>query len=227
MHLADFSVGSLGETSIVGTGIPVAAGAGLGCQLLGDDRVCLCFFGDGAANSGAFHEGLNLASIWKLPVIFLCENNLYASGTRISSVCAIEDIAARAASYGIPGIMADGQDALAVHAVVSEAAGRARSGDGPTLVEAKTYRYEVHSGGLGFSEDRPTVEFDAWRSRDPVEIHRAYLLAEGVAADPELKQVEEAIQDEVTDAVAFARESPYPEVAEAYQQVFSQPSGQS
>jgi pyruvate dehydrogenase E1 component alpha subunit len=225
MHLADFSVGSIGETSIVGTGIPVAAGAGLACKLLGNERVCLCFFGDGAANTGAFHEGLNLASIWSLPVIFLCENNLYASGTPIATACAIENIADRAGSYGIPGVVVDGQDAVAVHHAVSESAERARRGAGPTLVEAKTYRYEVHSGGLGFSENRPPEELEHWRGRDPIALHRAYLLDGNVATDVELKDIEEAARQEVDDAVTFARQSPYPDPSEAYDQVYSQPLG--
>jgi pyruvate dehydrogenase E1 component alpha subunit len=222
MHLADFSVGSLGETSIVGTGIPVAAGAALGCKLLGDDRVSLCFFGDGASNAGAFHEGLNLAAIWDLPALFLCENNLYASGTRLSTVCSVPDIAIRATSYGIPGIVVDGQDSLAVYQVVSEAAERARAGAGPTLIEAKTYRYDVHSGGMGFVDDRPTEEVEAWRSRDPIEIHRDYLLDEKVAEADELAQIEQAVRDEVDAAVIFAKESPFPEVDEAYEHVYSQ-----
>jgi acetoin:2,6-dichlorophenolindophenol oxidoreductase subunit alpha len=222
MHLADFSVGSLGETSIVGTGIPVAAGAALGCKLLGDDRVCLCFFGDGASNAGAFHEGLNLAAIWDLPAIFLCENNLYASGTRISSVCSVPDIAIRATSYNIPGVVVDGQDPLAVYQTVSEAAQRARAGQGPTLVEAKTYRYDVHSGGMGLVDDRPKEEVQAWRDRDPIQIHRNYLLEQGVADTEELQQIEQATQDEVEAAVVFANDSPYPELEEAYDHVYSQ-----
>ena len=121
MHLADFSVGSLGETSIVGSGIPVAAGAALGAKLMGSDRVTLSFFGDGATNEGAFHEGVNLAAIWKLPVIFLCENNLYGMTTPASEVIPVKDIAERATSYGIPGVIVDGQDAVAVYEIVSEA----------------------------------------------------------------------------------------------------------
>jgi pyruvate dehydrogenase E1 component alpha subunit len=227
MHLADFSVGSVGETSIVGTGIPIAAGAALACKLLGDDRVCLCFFGDGAANTGAFHEGLNLASIWQLPAIFLCENNLYASGTPISTTCAVENIADRAASYAMPGIVVDGQDALAVHQVVSNSAQRARAGGGPTLVEAKTYRYEVHSGGLGFSENRPPEELEAWKQRDPLVIHRSFLVQHGVMTESEIAELEQSVLDEVEDAVRFARESPYPEPEDAYRQVYSMPLEES
>jgi acetoin:2,6-dichlorophenolindophenol oxidoreductase subunit alpha len=130
MHLADFSVGSVGETSIVGSGIPVAAGAALGAKMMGTDRVCLCFFGDGASNEGAFHEGINLAAVWKLPAIFLCENNMYAVSTPASATVAVKDIAERAKAYDIPGVVVDGQDPVAVYEVVSEAVKRARAGTG-------------------------------------------------------------------------------------------------
>src|SRR5216684_2127455 len=148
MHLADFKVGSLGETSIVGSGIPVAVGAALGSKMMGTDRVCLCFFGDGAANEGAFHEGLNLAAVWKLPAIFLCENNLYAATTPAALTLAVKDVATRAQAYNMPGVIVDGQDAVAVFGVVSEAVRRALTGQGPLLIEAETYRYLEHGVGL-------------------------------------------------------------------------------
>jgi TPP-dependent pyruvate/acetoin dehydrogenase alpha subunit len=148
MHLADFKIGSLGETSIVGSGIPVAVGAALGSKMMGTDRVCLCFFGDGAANEGAFHEGLNLAAVWKLPAIFLCENNLYAATTPAALTLAVKDVATRAQAYDMPGIIVDGQDAVGVFMAVSEAVKRARAGLGPSLIEAKTYRYLEHAAGL-------------------------------------------------------------------------------
>ena len=223
MHLADFSVGSVGETSIVASGIPVAAGAALGSQMLGLDRVSLCFFGDGAANAGPFHEGLNLAAIWKLPVVYICENNLYASSTRIDTVTTIDDIAVRATSYDIPGLIVDGQDAIAVYDVVRDAVSRARRGEGPTLIEAKTYRYEPHGAGVFFVPERPDEEMDSWIERDPLTIHAKLLLAEGIQSEGELDKIQTAIQDEVDDAVDFGLSSPFPTEQELYQHLFYSP----
>jgi len=169
MHLADFSVGSLGETSIVGSGLPVAAGAALGAKMQGSDRVSLCFFGDGASNEGTFHEALNMAANWKLPVIFMCENNGYAVSTPIATTAAVQNIADRAPVYCIPGVVVDGQDVIAVYEVVSEAVRRARAGEGPTLVEAKTYRYLDHAANMGRDLKYRTIdEMDQWRKRDPL-----------------------------------------------------------
>src|SRR5260370_2722348 len=148
MHLADFKIGSLGETSIVGSGIPVAVGAALGSKMMGTDRVCLCFFGDGAANEGAFHEGLNLAAVWKLPAIFLCENNLYAATTPAALTLAVKDVATRAQAYNMPGVIVDGQDAVAVFGVVSEAVLRSRTGQGPSVLDATNYHHLEHAVGL-------------------------------------------------------------------------------
>jgi len=148
MHLTVHAVGVMGESGIVGAGMPLATGAGLSARVRGTDQVTLCFFGDGASNEGSFHESLNLAAIWKLPVVFLCENNLYGATTPARDVVAVEDIADRAAGYGIPGEIVDGQDALAVHGVALRAVARARRGDGPSLVEAKTYRYGEHAEGF-------------------------------------------------------------------------------
>jgi acetoin:2,6-dichlorophenolindophenol oxidoreductase subunit alpha len=145
MHLADFSVGSVGETSIVGSGLPTCVGAALGAKMQGTDRVCLGFFGDGASNEGTFHESLNLAAIWKLPAIFMCENNGFAVTTSARDHASVEDIADRAKGYGIPGVVVDGMDPLAVYEVVSEAVKRARAGQGPSLIEAKTYRFRHHA----------------------------------------------------------------------------------
>lgn len=224
MHLADFKVGSLGETSIVGSGLPVAVGAGLGAQMLGQDRVALCFFGDGASNQGTFHEGLNLAAIWKLPVIFLCENNLYAQTTSVRYSTSVENIADRAKSYNIPGVVADGQDVLAVHEVVSAAVSRAREGAGPSLVEAKTYRYLDHAANFGRDlKYRPNEEIEAWRQRDPVALFRQKLLDQGNADVATLDTVDAAVRDEVDAALEFARVSPYPQPGDAYLHLFSNP----
>ena len=189
MHLADFSIGILGESGILGSSIPVAVGAALGSRLQNNDRVAVCFFGDGASNEGAFHESINLAAIWKLPVIFLCENNQYAVTSSFKEMVAVDNIADRAAAYAIPGVLVDGQDALAMHEAVSAAVDRARSGQGPTLVEGRTYRYYDHSLGLGRIVRNPyreDAEVEEWQRRDPLDIHRAMLIEQDIATADEL-----------------------------------------
>jgi len=225
MHLADFKIGSLGETSIVGSGIPVAVGAALGSKMMGTDRVCLCFFGDGAANEGAFHEGLNLAAIWKLPAIFLCENNLYAVTTPVAQTLAVKDVATRAQAYDMPGIIADGQDAVAVFAAVSEAVKRARAGLGPSLVEAKTYRYLEHSVGMRIPRGayRSDEEIAQWQRRDPIAIHRSALISNGVAGEQEVIEIEAQVRVEIDAALEFARQSEFPEAAEAFDNLYTNP----
>ena len=219
MHLSDFAVGSLGETSIVGSGLPVAVGAALGAQLQHGDRVALCFFGDGASNEGTFHESLNLASVWKLPVTFLCENNGYAVTTPIKTTAAVANIADRAAAYAMPSAIVDGQDVEAMHAAVAEAVARARSGQGPTLVEAKTYRYDEHSVGMKFGVDR-TAELEVWKKRDPINLYRAKLMAAGSGEDV-LADMENAVAAEIDAAVEFGRNSPFPAPEDAYDDVFA------
>lgn len=219
MHMSDFSVGSLGETSIVGSGVPVAAGAALGSKLLGNGRVALCFFGDGATNEGAFHEGMNLAAVWRLPTVFVCENNGYAVSTPAHATVPVKDIAERAKAYNMPAIIVDGQDVDAVEAAVSEAVERARTGGGPTLVETKTYRYADHAVNMGRILLDRGAEVDEWRKRDPLTLHRAALLAAGVAAAT-LDTIEQEVAAEVADAIEFARSSPYPTQEEAFDDVF-------
>ena len=178
MHLADFSIGILGESGILGSSIPTAVGAALGSRLQGNDRVAVPFFGDGASNEGAFHESINLAAVWKLPVVFLCENNQYAVTSSFKDMVAVDNIADRSAAYNIPGVLVDGQDAIAMYEAVSEAVARARSGQGPSLVEGRTYRYYDHSLGLNrivrdpYREDS---EVEEWKRRDPIDIHKARL----------------------------------------------------
>jgi acetoin:2,6-dichlorophenolindophenol oxidoreductase subunit alpha len=222
MHLADFSVGSLGETSIVGSGIPVAAGAALGAKMQKSGRVSLCFFGDGASNEGAFHEGLNFAAIWKLPVVYLCENNRFAVTTPAASTALVANIADRAAAYGMPGVVVDGQDVIAVYEAVAAAIELARRGGGPTLVEAKTYRFCEHAANMGrvFSY-RTDAEIDDWRLRDPIELFRRRLTLDFGFSSEELAVIEQAVQDEVLDAVAFARSSDYPVPSEAFSDEFA------
>jgi acetoin:2,6-dichlorophenolindophenol oxidoreductase subunit alpha len=222
MHLADFSVGSLGESSIVGSGIPVATGAALAARLSGSDRVCLCFFGDGAANEGAFHEGLNLGAIWKLPAIYLCENNQYAVTTAARDACAVEDIADRAGAYGIPGVVVDGQDPVAVHETVGKAVARARAGEGPSLIEAKTYRYMEHAEGLPIAARyRTSEELAQWQARDPVPVFGRRLVDEGVLTERQIEDVKGQVRAEVDAAVEFARQSPFPEPDEAFECLYT------
>ncbi|HBY95377.1 MAG: thiamine pyrophosphate-dependent dehydrogenase E1 component subunit alpha [Ardenticatenaceae bacterium] len=224
MHLADFGVGSVGETSIVGSGIPVAAGAALGAKTLGTDRVCLCFFGDGASNEGAFHEGLNLASIWSLPVIYLCENNQYAVSTPASYSVAVKDIAERAKAHNMPGVVVDGQDPIAVYEAVSEAVKRARAGEGPSLIEAKTYRYMEHAEGLVVTANyRTPEEIAEWKKRDPIPNFRRTLIDQGVLTEAEADRLEAQVRTEVEEAVEFARQSPFPEPAEAFEGLYANP----
>jgi len=222
MHLADFSVGSLGETSIVGSGIPVAAGAALGAKMQGLDRVSLCFFGDGASNEGTFHEGINMAANWKLPVIFLCENNGYAVSTPIGTTAAVENIADRAAGYGIPGVVVDGQDVLAVYEVVSEAVHRARAGEGPTLVEAKTYRYLDHAANMGRDLGyRTDDEVAQWRAtRDPIALFDKRITTDMGIKEADLRQIDDEVLKEVDAALDFARSSPFPDAREAFSDVY-------
>jgi len=219
MHLSDFKVGSLGETSIVGSGMPVAVGAALGAKLQGHDRLSLCFFGEGASNGGAFHESCNLAAVWKLPVIFLCENNLYAVSTPVAVSTSVTDIAVRGVAYSMPHCVVDGQDVEAVFHAVSEAALRARSGGGPTLVESKTYLYAGHSVNMGRELVDRGGEVDEWRLRDPIKLYRKKLMELGMS-ETELDAVEGKVIREIDDAIRFARESAYPTQDEAFDDVF-------
>jgi TPP-dependent pyruvate/acetoin dehydrogenase alpha subunit len=219
MHLSDFSVGSLGETSIVGSGVPVAAGAALGSKLKKDGRVALCFFGDGATSEGAFHEGMNLAAVWKLPAIFVCENNGYAVSTPASAGVPVKNMTDRAKAYSMPSIQVDGQDVDAVEAAVAEAVDRARAGGGPTFVETITYRYADHAVNMGRILLDRGAEVDKWRLRDPIDLYRAKLLKHGIQADL-LGAIEAEVAAEVEDAIRFGRESENPTQEEAFDDVF-------
>jgi pyruvate dehydrogenase E1 component alpha subunit len=222
MHLADIALGSLGACGIVGASLPLAVGAGLSIQLRGTDQVCLAFFGDGGANIGTFHESINLAAVWRLPVIFLCENNGYALTTAATSTTASGDIAGRGKAYGIPGVSADGQDTVAVRSVVSEAVDRARGGHGPSLIEARTYRYREHAelGALELGY-RGADEIAEWRQRDPVALLRSRLLASGALDETAAEQIDDETRHEVALAAEFALQSPLPDAREAYQDVFT------
>jgi pyruvate dehydrogenase E1 component alpha subunit len=224
MHLADFRVGSLGETAIIGAGVPQAVGAAYSARVRGTDQVALSFFGDGAANIGSFHEGLNLASIWRLGAVFVCENNLYAMSTPLAQTMAADSIAARAAAYRMPGVSVDGQDVVAVFDAVTEAVGVARAGGGPTLIEARTYRYRDHAeyGNLKLSH-RAEEELEQWRTRDPIDILTDRWRQESGEADVERAAIDEGVTREVREAVQFAKESPVPAPDELFEDLWATP----
>jgi pyruvate dehydrogenase E1 component alpha subunit len=220
MHIADFSMGMLGATAVVGAGIPIAVGAGLSIKLRKASQVVACFFGEGASNQGTFHEGINMAAIWKLPVIFICENNLYAMGTRQSRVMLIENIADRASAYGIPGVVVDGNDVLAVYEATLRAVERARKGEGPTLIECKTYRHKGHSR-VDPAKYRPREEVEEWIAKDPIKRFKEKLLRDGILAETEFQQITREVTVEIEEAVRFAMESPYPAPEEALEDVYA------
>jgi pyruvate dehydrogenase E1 component alpha subunit len=224
MHIADFSIGMLGACGIVGGGIPVAVGAGLSAWYRGSEQVAVSFFGDGAANEGSFHESLNLASVLKLPVIFVCENNQYGEFTPATQAMNIRDIADRAAGYGIPGVIVDGTDALAVFAATETAVTRARGGQGPTLIEAKTHRKSGHAEGekafLAGQEYRLPDEVAAMEANDPItRLHRVIIERE-LASGDDLEELDQRIMQHVAQAVAFARTSPDPKIESLFEDMW-------
>lgn len=220
MHIADFSIGMLGATAVVGAGLPIAVGAGLSAKLRKTDQVVACFFGEGASNQGTFHESLNMASTWRLPVVFVCENNLYAMGTRQSRVMNIKNVADRAVAYGICGVAVDGNNVLAVYQAASEAVERARRGEGPTLIECKTYRHKGHSR-VDPARYRPKEEVQEWLRRDPVKNFKEYLVRERSFTETELQSIEKEAGAKVDDAVKFALDSPYPAPEDALEDVYA------
>lgn len=222
LHLADFSVGSLGESGIVGSSIPIATGAGFSSQVLGNGRVSLAFFGDGAANQGCLYEALNLSGAWKLPVIYLCENNQYALSTPSHTVTSGR-VADRAAGFGIPGVRVEnGQDVLEVYRVVSEAVSRARAGEGPSLLEIVTYRYREHSEGLRINVDyRDEAERESWLAKDPIVLFRDVLVERGAATAEEVEKLEAEVAEEVEESVRFTNESPYPDESVAFEDLYT------
>lgn len=221
MHIADFSIGMLGACGIVGGGIPVAVGAAMSAWYRQSDQVAVSFFGDGAANEGSFHESLNLASTLKLPVLFVCENNQYGEFTPADKAMNIKDIAVRAAGYGIPGLIVDGTDALAVYKVAVEAVARARAGQGPTLIEAKTHRRGGHAEGekafLAGQEYRTPAELAAMENNDPlIKLHRVIVEQQTIPLD-QLEELDQRITLAVAEAVVFARTSPEPTPESIYE----------
>jgi pyruvate dehydrogenase E1 component alpha subunit len=220
MHIADVDAGNLGATGVVGGGIATAVGAALSIKMLGQDKVVLCFFGDGAANLGIFHESLNLAAIWKLPVVFICENNQYAMSMSVKRAFPIENIADRASAYAMPGIVVDGNDVLAVYEVVAEAVDRARSGGGPSLVECKTYRWKGHSKS-DQERYRTREEVAAWKKKDPIARFEAHLIKAGIISQEEAHAINTEAQALIEEALAFAESSPEPRVEEIMEGVYA------
>ncbi len=220
MHIADLDKGMLGAAGIVGSGIPIATGAGLSAKLRGTDQVTICFFGDGASNIGRFHEGINLASVWSLPVVFICENNLWAVSVPTSTSLNVPNVADRAAGYGIPGVVVDGMDVLAVYEAAGEAVARARNGQGPTLIEAKTYRFRGHFEGDSGTY-RPKEEIDQWMKRDPIDQYLKKMLEMKVLTKKQAGDIDKEAVAEMDEAIKFALESPFPELEETLENVYS------
>ncbi|MCB9158937.1 MAG: thiamine pyrophosphate-dependent dehydrogenase E1 component subunit alpha [Caldilineaceae bacterium] len=220
MHMADVATGNLGANGIVAGGVPMAAGVGLSIQMQRQDKVILVFFGDGAANEGAFHESLNLASIWNLPVIYLCENNQYAMSMSVARSMNVDDVSARAASYNIPGVTVDGNDTIAVYAATLAAAERARTGGGPTLIEAKTYRYKGHSKS-DKQRYRTKEEVQEWQEKDPIGRLSRQMIDAGLLTDADLTALEQRVADEIQEAIAYAQASPDPDPASIMEGVYA------
>ena len=212
MHIADFAVGMLGANGIVGGGLPIACGAALAAQLEGQGDVTVCFFGDGAAAEGEFHEALNIASVWKLPIIFVCENNQYAANNAVSVQHPRVDIAAHAAAYVMPGVIVDGNDVLEVEAATRGAVARARRGEGPSLLECKTYRWHFHAmRATPPPETRPVEEIVTWKARDPIARLEQHVLGLGVLSADAIATIREGVRTDLDAAVAFAERSPFPD----------------
>ena len=221
MHVGDMRLGVFPAVAIVGGNVPIASGAALAAKMRGDGGVAVSFAGDGAANEGAWHEGLNIAAIWDLPVIFVCENNLYAASTPFSLTFKVENVADRAAAYGMPGVVVDGNDVLAVYRAARTAIDRARQGGGPTLIECKTYRNCGHSR----SDPRTyrTREEEAeWKERDPIPRFREWLLGQGICTVEQLDSIDQAVEQTFDEALEFAESSPEPELADLYSGVFKE-----
>ncbi len=222
MHISDLDLGMLGANGIVGAGPPIAIGAAFSNKYRGTDDVTCCFFGDGASNEGTLHEAANMAALYRLPVIFICENNGFGEFTRQERHQAVRDIADRAAGYGMPGVVVDGMDAIAVFESAGEAIARARRGEGPTFLEYKTYRYFDHVGirgmGVVYREDSEVL---AWRERDPIRMLETRLVEEGVLSAEAAAAVHEGVLGEVQEAIAFAEASPFPDASALLEDVYS------
>ena len=222
MHIADFDLGILGSNGIAGGGIPIAVGAGLSSKMRGTDQVTICFFGDGASNNGTFHEGLNFASVHRLPVVFICENNLYGISVSQKQHQAIEDISIRSVAYNMPGITIDGNDVSAVYHTSGEAIQRARAGEGPTLVECKTYRWRGHYEGDPNQgrRYRTLEEIQAWMKKCPIKRFEATLVKEKVLNKKKMMEIRKEVEKKIEEAVAFANQSPFPDPNDIFEDVY-------
>ncbi len=221
MHLFKPEVGMMGTSGIVGPCILQATGAGYSFKLLNADQVGVAFFGDGAVNNGAFHEGLNMAAIWELPVLFVCENNMYATEVPFAYATKNQDVAARARTYGMAAVGVDGNDVLAVYQAAEEAVARARAGNGPTLIECKTYRTRAHAEGMRDAGYRTVEEIEAWKQRDPITCFKDKLINAGIAAEDDFAPIDVEIRSIVEDAIEFAKNSPYPDPATVMEHIYS------
>lgn len=220
MHIADFSIGMLGANGVVGGGYNLAVGAGLAAKLSGTDQVSVCFFGDGASNRGTFHEGMNMAAAWKLPVVFVCENNQWASTTPYRTTTSVENISDRAIGYGIPGVVVDGNDVFAVYEAAQAAVERARDGGGPTLLEAKTYRIKGHFVGdpeMYRTKEEVQEQFD---SNDPLKNFKQAVLTTSSLTEKDLEEIEAKVEAAIEAAIDFARQSPYPQPTELFEDLY-------
>jgi TPP-dependent pyruvate/acetoin dehydrogenase alpha subunit len=222
MHISNLEVGMLGANGIVGGGPPIAMGAAFSNKFRKTKNVACCFFGDGASNEGSFHEAANMAGLYKLPVVFVCENNGYGEYTAQRNHQAIVDVADRAAGYGMPGVVVDGMDAVAVYEAAGEAIARARAGEGPTLLECKTYRYYDHVGvrgmGLVYRTDEELAE---WKQRDPIDLFEGRLKEQGIMSEAEIKAVHDVTLAEIATAIAFAESSPFPDASAILEDVYA------
>lgn len=221
MHLFKPEIGFMGSSGIVGPSITLAAGAGYTAKLLKTSRVAVAFFGDGAVNNGSFHEGINMATAWDLPVLFVCENNLYATEVAFAKATRNTDIAARARAYGLPGVAVDGNDIEAVFEAAGEAVQRARAGEGPTLLECQTYRVRAHSEGMRDAGYRSAEEVAEWKARCPIQRFEKRLLDDSLAVQADLERTEAEIKELIEDAVSFAENSPWPDPSTVTDHVFS------
>jgi TPP-dependent pyruvate/acetoin dehydrogenase alpha subunit len=220
MHIADVDSGNLGANGVVGGGIGTGMGVALGLKMQKRDQIVLVFFGDGAANMGVFHEALNMASIWDLPVVYVCENNQYAMSFSVEDALPIDRISDRASAYGMPGVTVDGNDVIAVYEAVSEAVERARSGGGPSLIENVTYRWRGHSKS-DVNRYRTDQEIEAWKKKGPVKRLREQLIEEGVLGEEDVERIEEQARSDIEEAIAFAESSPEPDLATIEEGVYA------
>jgi len=220
MHIAAFETGSLGALAVVGSGIPLAVGAALAFKMRGEDRVAAPFTGEAGSNTGNWHEGLNMAAVWDLPVVFVLENNHYGVSTNIEDVIKVKDLSQRAVAYGIPGVRVDGFDVLAVYRAAVEAVDRARRGEGPTLLVTESYRFEGHYAGEP-EVYRTRSEVEAYRKKDPIPRFRKYLFEDGKIELTKLEKIDAEVRQEIAEAVEFAKESPEPDPSTAKDYIYA------